>query len=648
MDFRPLGAITEDAVAEGVPVDPTVEPSNLERRTTDHGGDYVSLKSLCMSCGEQGTTRLLLTTIPFFRDVILMSFDCEACGLKNSEVQSASVQARGCRFECRVETARDLNRQLVKGDKASFSIPELEFEIPSGTQSGVFTTLEGMISKAVDGLESTQVLRRAMDAPGADAVEGFLVRLRDVLSGQGYPFTAVLDDPTGNSFIENPVAPHADPKLKAHHYTRSLEQNEALGMFEGNRDGGGGGEDGEGVDERVPYPIGPALPVEGEAVDASELVGSSARAQHTNASEDARGAIVAYAAALARRVGGGNLSPAQVAARSKPSHAASTEHSASATAQHAKERAAAAAQIQAETEVYEALKARLAVGARDMSGNVPGGFKKGGALITGQTERASLTTSGAVVDAVTGAISANVFESSSSGAAKEVMAFPVPCHVCGASGECRMTVTDVPHFKEIILMAFDCSECGWRNVEVKGGGAVPPHGTVTELRYTPGQPWSADDMIRDVIKGDTAAVAIPEIELELDAGGLGGLYTTVEGLLTALRDKLVEGDPFGHAGAAGGGGDSSKHSSSGGGAEEGAMTLFLRRLDACVTGSASFTLRLRDPMSNTWVYSPYAGVLGNGEEDPRLSHLPYTRSAEEDEELGITDMWAPEDMECAG
>jgi hypothetical protein len=50
-----------------------------------------------------------------------------------------------------------------------------------------------------------------------------------------------------------------------------------------------------------------------------------------------------------------------------------------------------------------------------------------------------------------------------------------------------MCVTDIPHFKEIIIMSFLCDECGNRTVEVKGGGAVPDHGTKTTLRVEPGE-----------------------------------------------------------------------------------------------------------------------------------------------------------------
>ena len=71
------------------------------------------IESLCMKCYQQvrrsqltcfyssssdveGMTRLLLTSIPFFREVIVMSFRCEHCGFQNNEIQSAGTIRRKC------------------------------------------------------------------------------------------------------------------------------------------------------------------------------------------------------------------------------------------------------------------------------------------------------------------------------------------------------------------------------------------------------------------------------------------------------------------------------------------------------------------------------------------------------------------------
>lgn len=44
-----------------------------------------------------------------------------------------------------------------------------------------------------------------------------------------------------------------------------------------------------------------------------------------------------------------------------------------------------------------------------------------------------------------------------------------------------------------------------------------------------------EDLSRDVIKSDTAEVIIPEVDLHITTGSLGGLITTVEGLATSVQ-----------------------------------------------------------------------------------------------------------------
>jgi zinc finger protein len=79
----------------------------------------------------------MLTRIPFYRDVVISSFSCENCHIKNNTIESANkVQERGTRIKLEVTDAADLNRELVKSDNATLSIPILDFEIPSRTQKG--------------------------------------------------------------------------------------------------------------------------------------------------------------------------------------------------------------------------------------------------------------------------------------------------------------------------------------------------------------------------------------------------------------------------------------------------------------------------------------------------------------------------------
>ena len=54
---------------------------------------------------KQGTTRLLLTRIPFFKEIILMSFECPHCGFTNNGIQSAGrIQEKGCTMKLSVSS----------------------------------------------------------------------------------------------------------------------------------------------------------------------------------------------------------------------------------------------------------------------------------------------------------------------------------------------------------------------------------------------------------------------------------------------------------------------------------------------------------------------------------------------------------------
>lgn len=61
------------------------------------------IQSMCMECGEEGTTSFLLTSIPHFREIIVSSFECPACGAKNNAIQfGGSIQPKGIRFDCKI------------------------------------------------------------------------------------------------------------------------------------------------------------------------------------------------------------------------------------------------------------------------------------------------------------------------------------------------------------------------------------------------------------------------------------------------------------------------------------------------------------------------------------------------------------------
>lgn len=82
-------------------------------------------------------------------------------------------------------------------------------------------------------------------------------------------------------------------------------------------------------------------------------------------------------------------------------------------------------------------------------------------------------------------------------------------------------------------MSFQCPHCGAATTEVKSGGEITPFGKVITLKVQ-----SERDIKRDLFKSETAGIIIPEIELELNCGTLGGVYTTVEGIIAKILKHL--------------------------------------------------------------------------------------------------------------
>ncbi|KAM6157666.1 zinc finger protein ZPR1 isoform 2-T2 [Rhynchocyon petersi] len=335
----------------------------------------------------------------------------------------------------------DLNREVVKTDSATTKIPELDFEIPAFSQKGALTTVEGLISRAISGLEQDQPTRRASEEIIAERIDEFIVKLKE-LKQVASPFTLIIDDPSGNSFVENPFAPQKDDALVITYYNRTAKQDEMLGLLA------------EAPDEK---------PQE----------------------DDLR---------------------------------------------------------------------------------------------------------------------------------NEVLQFNTNCPECNAPAQTNMKLVPIPHFKEVIIMATNCDNCGHRTNEVKSGSAVEPLGTRITLHVT-----DPSDMTRDLLKSETCSVEIPELEFELGMAVLGGKFTTLEGLLKDIRE-LVTKNPFTL-------GDSSNP----GQAEK--LQEFSQKLDQIIEGSMKAHFIMDDPAGNSYLQNVFAP-----EEDPEMKVERYKRTFDQNEELGLNDM----------
>lgn len=131
-------------------------------------------------------------------------------------------------------------------------------------------------------------------------------------------------------------------------------------------------------------------------------------------------------------------------------------------------------------------------------------------------------------------------------------------------------------------------------------------------------------------------MTIPEIDLVLQHGTLGGRFTTLEGILDQIYEELSE-KVF-------------KTGDSSGTKDRNDFEDFLKKLkEVCASplskhsltsvytqvknAERPFTLILDDPLSNSYVQNLYAP-----DPDPNMTIETYERSWEQNEELGLNDI----------
>jgi zinc finger protein len=221
----------------------------------------------------------------------------------------------------------------------------------------------------------------------------------------------------------------------------------------------------------------------------------------------------------------------------------------------------------------------------------------------------------------------------------EIFSFPSTCSSCGHELETLMQQVNIPYFQvchlvfrfvycadsqNIIIMATNCYACGYRDNEIKSGGAVSEKGRKITLKVE-----DEEDMSRDMLKSDTAGLEIPEIDLVLQAGTLGGRFTTLEGLLNEIYNELsTKVFQTGDSATSGIGQVGIDNNS-----DERTFGSFLQGLKKCMAAEMKFTLILDDPVSNSYIQNLYAP-----DADPNMEIEEYERTFEQNDDLGLNDI----------
>ena len=198
---------------------------------------------------------------------------------------------------------------------------------------------------------------------------------------------------------------------------------------------------------------------------------------------------------------------------------------------------------------------------------------------------------------------------------------PCSCPGCGRQAFMNIQPVKIPYFTEVVVSAVICPSCGYKTSDVKTGGEIPSTGRRIWL-----QVQGPFDLRRDILKSETCLLRIPECNVEVQPGTMGGRFTTVEGLLTQIRDDL-RSSIFDVGDEEGFGGDSMPEE------KKKMWSSFFVQLDKAIQTEIQYTVIMEDPLSSSYVQSFTAP-----DPDPQIRTEDYERTVEEEEELGLADM----------
>jgi len=151
----------------------------------------------CPSCSNEIEYLYQTENIPYFSEILIISANCPTCGYRYVNTQLLK-SAEPSRYEFSISAAEDLSTRVVRSMGGTVKIPELGVQIDPGPAcQGFVTNVEGVLDRIEDVVQSALLWTEDEEKKNAHVL---LERIAQARSGT-FPFTLILDDPSGNSAI---------------------------------------------------------------------------------------------------------------------------------------------------------------------------------------------------------------------------------------------------------------------------------------------------------------------------------------------------------------------------------------------------------------------------------------------------------------
>lgn len=117
---------------------------------------------------------------------------------------SGILSEKGVNIQLKLSNKSDYDREIIKSEFATLTIPELQLEIPPSNGISWLRPIEGAILSVVEDLERDQAYRKIMDPDTFEKIDAYVSKLRSFSLNRSVDINIIIDDPSGNSFISNP------------------------------------------------------------------------------------------------------------------------------------------------------------------------------------------------------------------------------------------------------------------------------------------------------------------------------------------------------------------------------------------------------------------------------------------------------------
>ncbi|SCO93024.1 zinc finger protein, putative [Plasmodium malariae] len=601
-------------------------------REKDLINDTIEVRSLCINCEKEGINKIVKIEIPYFKNTLIHSFECEFCNYRNNVIQDLNtIKEKGIKIIFKITKKEHLDRQLIKSEYGVFKIPEIDFEIPKETQKGSINTIEGFIQTSLNNLsdyvKNLKDMYNRVNKISEDTLneeKGGEVQKNG--NGENIEHIEIpKKTPTKeeNNEARNAAKDHTNEQLKGKDNENTDDEKGSRGYIKDERSSSANEKYQQITIENYIkmiestihklslFIISKELPFTVEIVDPSGLSSlehydedvntNVVTVQHYERNKEELNELGFYEEDFEEK---------RIVDEKK--------------------------EVDEKSQVYE----NRQTDEKEDHGGTNSNTKEIKVKDDGNNikkENFDFIKKYVHMHNDTGNTCMKYKNISDEEEGKLIESFTSNCPCCNYLGVNNFCEISIPGFKKCLILSYVCANCNFKTSEIKSSGEINPRGKKIILTVR-----NKCDLNRFVIKSETASIHIPIVDLTSEYGTLGGTLTTVEGLIIKIIESLEDKFKFLL-------GDSNinTHNHENGNEK--------KSMNITINSDASFTHKIKNLISNlyklckTEELCPYDLIIDDIasnsyissdkiDEDENLKEEEYERTYEQNDMLGLTSM----------